>query len=153
MRAAEERKPDLALVRSHRAAVGAALFTANRVQAAPVIVSREHLDAAQPQAVVANSGNANAATGEAGIGTRRDGGGDGAAARHRAGGGVVPSTGVIGQRLPVDRLLAGLGDAAAALGDDGDAAAEAIMTTDTRPKLACATGEGFTVGGIARAPG
>ena len=54
---------DLALVRSTEPATGAALFTANRVQAAPVKVSKEHLELAQPQAVVANSGNANAATG------------------------------------------------------------------------------------------
>ena len=56
-------KADLALVRSLAPAAGAAMFTANRVQAAPVIVSKEHLALAQPQAVVANSGVANAATG------------------------------------------------------------------------------------------
>ena len=56
-------KPDLAVVRSLAPATGAAMFTANRVQAAPVVVSKEHLGLAQPQAVVANSGVANAATG------------------------------------------------------------------------------------------
>jgi glutamate N-acetyltransferase/amino-acid N-acetyltransferase len=147
-------KPDLALVRSTMPSVGAALFTENRVQAAPVIVSRAHLEAAQPQAVVANSGNANAATGDAGI---ADAHATAAEAARLLGiepeQVVVLSTGVIGQRLPVDRLLAGLSDAAAALGGEGDAAAEAIMTTDTRPKLAQVTGAGFTVGGIAKGSG
>jgi glutamate N-acetyltransferase / amino-acid N-acetyltransferase len=59
-------RPDLALVRSVPRTTGAAMFTANRMAAAPVVVSREHLELAEPQAVVANSGNANAATGQRG---------------------------------------------------------------------------------------
>ena len=148
-------KLDLALVRSTAPAVGAAMFTANRVQAAPVLVSREHLEAAQPQAVVANSGNANAATGEVGVAEARATAAE--AARLL---GLEPeqvlvlSTGVIGQRLAIDKLLAGLSDAADALdGDGGYAASRAIMTTDTRPKVASAAGDGFTVGGIAKGSG
>src|SRR5215211_280015 len=148
-------KLDLALVRSTAPAVGAAMFTANRVQAAPVLVSREHLEAAQPQAVVANSGNANAATGEVGVADARATAAE--AARLL---GLEPeqvlvlSTGVIGQRLAIDKLLAGLSDAADALdGHGGYAASRAIMTTDTRPKVASAAGDGFTVGGIAKGSG
>ena len=55
--------PDLAIVRSLTPATGAAMFTANRMQAAPVVISKEHLELAEPQAVVINSGSANAATG------------------------------------------------------------------------------------------
>ena len=62
--------PDLALVAGDGGCVGAAMFTANRVQAAPVVVSKEHLEHAQPQAVVVNSGNANAATGARGVADR-----------------------------------------------------------------------------------
>jgi len=58
---------DLALIRTTVPAVGAAMFTSNRVQAAPVTVSRTHLELAQPQAIVVNSGVANAATGEQGL--------------------------------------------------------------------------------------
>src|SRR5215218_2749171 len=148
-------KLDLALVRSTSPAVGAAMFTANRVQAAPVLVSREHLEAAQPQAVVANSGNANAATGDAGVADARA-----TAAETARLLGLEPeqvlvlSTGVIGQRLAIDKLLPGIADAADALDADGGyAAARAIMTTDTRPKVASAAGEGFAVGGIAKGSG
>jgi glutamate N-acetyltransferase / amino-acid N-acetyltransferase len=148
-------KLDLALVRSTAPAVGAAMFTANRVQAAPVIVSRQHLEAAQPQAVVANSGNANAATGDAGV---EDARATAVETARRLGlepeQVLVLSTGVIGQRLAMDRLLPAIPDAADALNaDGGDAAASAIMTTDTRPKLAAADGGGFTVGGIAKGSG
>ncbi|MFL5912409.1 MAG: bifunctional ornithine acetyltransferase/N-acetylglutamate synthase, partial [Gaiellaceae bacterium] len=62
---------DLALVHSLVPATGAGMFTVNRMQAAPVVVSREHLEHAQPQAIVANSGTANAATGQAGIDAAR----------------------------------------------------------------------------------
>jgi len=146
---------DLALVRSTAPAVGAAMFTANRVQAAPVVVSREHLEAAQPQAVVANSGNANAATGEAGMRAARATAAEAARVLGVDSKQVlVLSTGVIGERLPVERILPRLGDAAVALGaDGGEAAARAIMTTDTRPKTARAERGGFTVGGIAKGSG
>src|SRR2546421_12428413 len=100
-----ERK-DLAIVRSLTPAVGAAMFTRNKVQAACLQVCREHLSLAEPQAVVINSGVANAATGERGVldaqATTAEG------ARHLALSveEVLPlSTGVIGARLPPHRLL------------------------------------------------
>ena len=146
---------DLALIRSLMPATGAGLFTANRLQAAPVVVSREHLEQAQPQVVVANSGVANAATGARGIADAR-------ATAAEAGLllGVSPqevlvlSTGVIGAPLPLARVLGGVRAAALQLARAGGAvAAEAIMTTDTRAKEAVARGTGFTVGGMAKGSG
>ncbi len=148
-------KPDLALVRSLVPAVGGALWTTNRVQAAPVVVSRRHLEHAQPQAVVINAGTANAATGAAGEADAVE------TARHVAAKlGVEPeqvlvlSTGVIGVPLPMDRMLAGITVAASELSTTGGpAAAEAILTTDSGPKQATFAGQGFTVGGMAKGAG
>ena len=147
--------PDLALVRSTRPGTGAALFTANRMQAAPVAVSREHLALAEPQAVVVNSGVANAATGIRGeLDARATAAEAGRLLDLTAEEIVVLSTGVIGVPLPLAKILPGLKSAAAALErSDGDAAARAIMTTDTRPKQASAHGPGFTVGGMAKGSG
>ena len=148
-------KPDVALVRSVSPAVGAAMWTQNRVQAAPVVVSRAHLELAQPQAVVINAGVANAATGAAGEDDARAT----AAAvarrlRLRPEEVVVLSTGVIGPRLPMDAVLAGVDAAAGSLSASGGAdAAEAILTTDAGPKTAVASGDGFTVGGMAKGAG
>ena len=143
---------DLALVRSTAPAVGAAMFTQNRVQAAPVTVSRRHLAQAQPQAIVLNSGCANAATGEGG---EQDALTTAAEAARLLGLSseeiLLCSTGVIGVRLPLDKLLPGLTVAATALSEAGGSdAALAIMTTDTRSKQASAAAEGFTVGGMAK---
>jgi glutamate N-acetyltransferase / amino-acid N-acetyltransferase len=144
---------DLALVHSLVPATGAAMFTANRVQAAPVVVSREHLELAQPQAVVANSGVANAATGATGL---HDARATAAAAAAKLGIDaeqvLVLSTGVIGAPLPLDRVLAGI-DRIAVREDGGADAAEAIRTTDTHAKQAVAHGTGFTVGGMAKGSG
>ncbi len=144
---------DLALVHSLVPATGAGMFTANRVQAAPVVVSREHLEQAQPQAVVANSGVANAATGERGL---QDARATAAAAAAKLGlepaQVLVLSTGVIGEPLPLERVLAGI--ARITLAEDGGAeAAEAIRTTDTHAKESVAHGAGFTVGGMAKGSG
>jgi glutamate N-acetyltransferase / amino-acid N-acetyltransferase len=148
-------KPDVALVRSLGPAVGCAMWTRNRVQAAPVVVSRRHLELAEPQAVVVNAGVANAATGRGGEDDAE------ATAVHAARAlGLEPeevlvlSTGVIGPRLPMDRLLEGVDAAAAALSPGGGAAAaEAILTTDAGPKTADAVGDGFVVGGMAKGAG
>jgi glutamate N-acetyltransferase/amino-acid N-acetyltransferase len=135
---ASSKKRDLALIYSDKPCKAAALFTANRVKAASVIVSMEHLKGGICRAVIANSGNANACTGEAGI----------AAARKmaalaadcfaiRAEEVAVASTGVIGVPLPVAAIESGVESLASSLrGDEaGHAAAlEAIMTTDTRKK-------------------
>jgi glutamate N-acetyltransferase / amino-acid N-acetyltransferase len=147
--------PDVALVRSCPSAVGGAVWTTNRVQAAPVEVSRLHLEVAEPQAVVVNAGVANAATGAAGLeDARRTAAETARLLELRAEEVVVLSTGVIGVPLPMDRLLAGVERAAAALSADGGAAAAAaILTTDRGPKLAQASGGGFTVGGMAKGAG
>ena len=144
---------DLALVHSLVPATGAGMFTINRVQAAPVVVSREHLEHAKPQAIVANSGTANAATGPAGVDAARATA-DAVAAKL----GIEPaqvlvlSTGVIGEPLPVDAVVAGIGEIELDA-DGGDAAAHAIMTTDTHVKQSVAHGPGFTVGGMAKGSG
>jgi glutamate N-acetyltransferase/amino-acid N-acetyltransferase len=147
--------PDVALVRSVEPAVGAALWTRNRVQAAPVLVSKEHLARAEPQAVVVNAGVANAATGEDGIVAARVTAATAAAELGLATDQVIVlSTGVIGVPLPVDRMLAGVRAAAAGLSPDGGAAAAgAILTTDSGPKVATAHGDGFVVGGMAKGAG
>ena len=148
-------KRDLAIVRSVPLATGAAMWTQNRVLAAPVVVSKRHLEAAEPQAIVINSGIANAATGAQGEL-------DAIATAERAAGllGLAPeqvlvlSTGVIGAPMPMDRVLSGVDAAAAALSPQGgDEAAEAILTTDTHAKTAMAHGGGFTVGGMAKGSG
>ncbi|MBA2476827.1 MAG: bifunctional glutamate N-acetyltransferase/amino-acid acetyltransferase ArgJ [Actinobacteria bacterium] len=147
--------PDLALVRCLTRGVGAAMWTANRVQAAPVKISREHLELAEPQAVVLNSGVANAATGMRGELDARATAAEAARLLELDAEEVlVLSTGVIGPRLPLGRLLPGLSQAAAALTEEGGAAAaRAILTTDTRTKQACVTRAGFVVGGMAKGSG
>jgi glutamate N-acetyltransferase/amino-acid N-acetyltransferase len=146
---------DLAVVRSTVPATGGAMFTANRVKAAPVLVSQAHLERTQPQAVVVNSGSANAATGRRGeldaIATAAEAGRLMGLSTEEV---LVLSTGVIGVRIPLDRMLSGLRTAVTGLGPEGGAAAaEAIMTTDTAPKLAVGRGDGFTVGGMAKGAG
>jgi glutamate N-acetyltransferase/amino-acid N-acetyltransferase len=148
-------KRDLAIVRSTVPATGAAMWTQNRVLAAPVVVSKEHLAAAAPQAVVVNSGVANAATGAQGeADARAMAAATGAALGLTAQQVVVLSTGVIGAPLPMDRVTAGIEAAAKALSEDGGAdAADAILTTDTKPKTAVVRGPGFTVGGMTKGSG
>ncbi len=146
---------DVAIVRSQPAAVGAAMWTANRVQAAPVVVSRRHLAVAEPQAVVVNAGTANAATGASG---EADAERSAAAAASELGLRpeqiVVLSTGVIGVPLPMERMLAGIRAASGSLSrDGGDAAARAILTTDSGPKTAVAERDGFVVGGMGKGAG
>jgi glutamate N-acetyltransferase/amino-acid N-acetyltransferase len=153
--AIRKEQKDVALVRTTRPGTGAAMWTRNRVLAAPVVVSQDHLALAQPQAVVVNSGIANAATGAQGLADAR------ATAAHTASLlGLEPaqvlvlSTGVIGAPLPMDRLLPGIDAAAAALSPDGgNDAAAAILTTDTKPKTSVAPGPGFCVGGMAKGSG
>jgi len=148
-------KPDVALVRSVVPAVGGAMWTQNRVQAAPVVVSRAHLGVAEPQAVVVNAGVANAATGSAGEDDARTTAADVAERLGlRPEEVVVLSTGVIGPRLPMKELEAGVAAAVAALSPDGGSdASEAILTTDAGPKTAVSAGAGFKVGGMAKGAG
>lgn len=129
-------KKDCALVVSDAAAVAAGAFTTNRVKAAPVLWDQEVCARGQARAVFANSGNANACTGETGMRDAR-------ATAERVAAGLkiaaeevcILSTGVIGAPLPMDRILTGVEACLAALspGGSGDAA-RAIMTTDTVPK-------------------
>jgi glutamate N-acetyltransferase/amino-acid N-acetyltransferase len=144
---------DLAVVRSLVPAVGAGMFTVNRIQAAPVTVSKAHLTRAEPQAVVINSGIANAATGKQGELDALA-----MAAETASLLGIDPeqvlvlSTGVIGAKLPMPKLLAGLGQVEVSPDGGGDAA-EAILTTDTFAKQAVVRRGGFTVGGMAKGAG
>ena len=133
----------------------AAVFTTNRVEAAPVTWSRQVVADGRADAVILNSGGANAITGGQGFQDTH------ATAEHTAqvldvaaGDVVVCSTGLIGELLPMDKLTAGVTAAASALGvDGGAAAAEAIMTTDTVPKTAAVTRDGWSVGGMAKGAG
>ena len=148
-------KSDLAVVRSTVPAVGAGMFSRNKVQAACLLVNREHLAVAEPQAVVINSGVANSATGSQGkadaVATAAEAGRLLGLPQEQV---LVLSTGVIGVRLPMQKLLSGLAAVVPGLATDGgDTAALAIMTTDTRPKTSVSTAAGFTVGGMAKGSG
>jgi glutamate N-acetyltransferase/amino-acid N-acetyltransferase len=151
----KNQRSDLAVVRSLEPATGAGMFTVNRVQAAPVLLCKEHLSKAEPQAVVVNSGNANAATGAHGLAHARATAATAAqvlgVAQEQV---LVLSTGVIGEPLPIAKVLNGVTRAALQLTrSGGGAAAEAIRTTDTYAKEAVARGAGFTVGGMAKGSG
>ena len=149
-------RPDLALVVNegpHHAA--AAVFTGNRVEAAPVTWSRTVVADGRVDAVVLNSGGANACTGAPGFqDTHRTAEHVGAALGVAPGDVVVCSTGLIGERLPMELLLAGVDTATGELSrEGGPAAAEAIMTTDTVAKTAVAERDGWSVGGMAKGAG
>ena len=152
---------DVALIVADEPCAAAAVFTTNKVAAAPVIYDRAAVKGGRIQAILANSGCANACTGEAGLKDAE------LSALVTAGElGIDPklvlvaSTGVIGRRLPMDRLLAGMKLAKTALGRTpahGLAAEKAVMTTDTKPKQACAQvrigGKTVTVGGMSKGSG
>jgi glutamate N-acetyltransferase / amino-acid N-acetyltransferase len=154
-------KPDLALIVSDVPAIAAAMFTRNKVQAAPVLVSKEHLatSGGVVRAIVVNSGCANACTGDTGMSDARAMCADTARLAGCAPEQVlVASTGVIGVNLPMDKLHAGIPQAFAALASShGPQAAQAIMTTDPFPKESCATiaigGRTVTIGGMAKGSG
>ncbi|MYW00488.1 bifunctional glutamate N-acetyltransferase/amino-acid acetyltransferase ArgJ [Streptomyces sp. SID3343] len=149
--------PDVALVVNDGPSIaGAAVFTSNRVKAAPVVWSEQVVKAGQVQAVVLNSGGANACTGAEGFRNTH------ATAEKvaellglNAGEIVVASTGLIGLQLPMDKLLPGVAKAAAALGTEGgEDAAIAIKTTDSVHKQAAVVDPaGWTVGGMAKGAG
>jgi len=150
---------DLALIYSVRPAVAAGLFTTNSFKAAPVLLDMERIKAGVAQAILANSGNANAASGTAGY--------EDALRMSRSAAGhlkindemvLVGSTGVIGRRLPVEKIEAGMGRLVAGLHEHGiPVAEEAIMTTDRFPKMAFRRGlvgqKEVTVCGIAKGAG
>jgi glutamate N-acetyltransferase / amino-acid N-acetyltransferase len=148
--------PDVALVIAEDGPVPAAgVFTRNRAAAAPVILSRQRIGGGLASAVILNSGSANAGTGAEGL-----------ADAERVTGrlaelvGVDPglvlmcSTGPIGSRLPVQQVLDALaGLVGSAHVEGGPAAAEAILTTDAKPKTTVISGDGFVVGGMAKGSG
>ncbi|MEJ2865863.1 bifunctional glutamate N-acetyltransferase/amino-acid acetyltransferase ArgJ [Actinomycetospora flava] len=151
-------RPDVALVvNDGPQQVAAGVFTRNQVKAAPVLWSQQVLREQSLRAVVLNAGGANACTGPDGFGDT-----------HRTAEKVadvlgcgaievgVCSTGLIGERLPIAKLLAGVEDAAGALTDGEDAgtrAATAVLTTDTVDKQSAITRHGWTVGGFAKGAG
>jgi glutamate N-acetyltransferase / amino-acid N-acetyltransferase len=153
--------PDVAvIVNDGPSDVAVAVFTTNAFAAAPVVWSRQVLADGTARMVVVNSGGANACTGSEGFADTH------ATAEHAAGlvqalgqdigAGevVVCSTGLIGERLPMEKLLAGIDSAlAAASAEGGESTASAIMTTDTVPKVSVAHGSGYTVGGMAKGAG
>ncbi|WP_457971929.1 bifunctional glutamate N-acetyltransferase/amino-acid acetyltransferase ArgJ [Arthrobacter sp. D1-17] len=153
--------PDLALVvNDGPSKAAAAVFTSNRVAAAPVHWSRQVVSDGRVDAVILNSGGANACTGPQGFqNTHATAEKTAKVLGISATDVFVCSTGLIGEQLPMDKLLPAVDAAAAALTvDGGAAAAAAIMTTDTVPKQAVfkgadAKGQEFTIGGIAKGAG
>ena len=150
---------DLALILSEKEAIGAGVFTTNKVKAAPVVVSQEHLKDGKVRAIIANSGNANACTGEQGFTNAR------AMAEiaakelgiepHEV---LVASTGVIGAQLDTSLISKSIRDLANGLSGEGLLQAlEGIMTTDTFPKIAgfkgSAGGKPYSIAGIAKGAG
>ena len=156
-----EGRNDVALVVADAPCAAAAVFTTNAVAAAPVLYDRVVVKGGKVQAILANSGCANACTGEAGykdaeLSALATAGELGISPKHV----LVASTGVIGRRLPMDRLLAGMKDAAGRLArseEAGLAAEKAVMTTDTKPKQAAVQtkigGKTVTVGGMCKGSG
>lgn len=148
-------KPDMALVVNNGPEFNAAaVFTRNRVTASPVKVSREAVRGGQLKAVVINSGNANACNGVQG--DRDAGEMQAGVAKHLA---LEPkdvavcSTGLIGELLPMEKVRAGISEVAASLGDNGHAAAQAILTTDTVAKEAFVECDGWSVGAMGKGVG
>jgi len=154
-------RPDLALVVNDGPLdTAAAVFTANRFKAAPVLWSQQVIADGAVRAVILNSGGANACTGPAGFGDTHRTAEQVAdvltAAGDETGPGdvLVCSTGLIGERLPMAALLSGVESIVGELTPGGgEAAAVAIMTTDTVPKTATVAADGFTVGGMAKGAG
>lgn len=157
----KEGRLDFALIVSDTPCTAAGVFTTNHVKAAPVLVDSERLrhHADHIRAIAVNTGCANACTGQPGI--------DNALAtgrlvaeklgcdEHEV---LLLSTGVIGTQLPMDKIRHGVDLASAALGDDWEATARAIMTTDTRPKFGAITvtrtdGSAYTLVGISKGAG
>ena len=133
----------------------AVVFTSNKVVAAPVIWSRQVAKGGVVRAVVLNSGGANACTGPQGFAdTHKTAEHVGALLNVSAGEVIVCSTGLIGELLPMDRILKGLDSIASVLTSDGlETSARAIMTTDSVPKIATTSAHGVEFAGIAKGAG
>jgi glutamate N-acetyltransferase/amino-acid N-acetyltransferase len=150
---------DVGLIVSEIPAATAAVFTTNKVKAAPVLLCMEHLKSGTARAIVVNSGNANACTGAQGMDDARE------TARLVAenlgvetGAVLVSSTGVIGQQMPMERVRSAVPTLVAGL-ESGtlEGVSQAIMTTDTFPKLEVRSGsvggESYTIAGVAKGAG
>lgn len=151
-------KNDLALILSQRECTAAATYTLNRVKAAPIYVTMDHLENGVTWGVVANSGNANACCPMSHENAEAMCQAAAAATGHEAEDFVVASTGVIGQTINISAIQAGMPQVAAALNTDGsDAAARAIMTTDTTKKEIAVSlvlgGKEVRIGAIAKGSG
>ncbi|MFN8632191.1 MAG: bifunctional ornithine acetyltransferase/N-acetylglutamate synthase, partial [Chloroflexota bacterium] len=149
-------RPDLGLLVGAPGTSAAGLFTTNRAAAAPVAIGRERIAAGSARAVLVNSGQANAATGARGDADARAVTAEAAELLGLTPDELLPcSTGVIGEPLHLDAMTSALPRLAASLSEDGGGAfAEAIMTTDTVPKVAGASGGGHVrVGGCAKGVG
>ena len=152
-------RKDLALIFSEVPAAACAVFTTNKVKAAPVLLSAERIANGAAQALLVNSGNANACTGEQGMLVARE-------TTHLVAEGLkiadeavqVASTGVIGVQMPLDRLTSAMPALVEGLASGTlDDVAEAIMTTDTFPKMEARSGQAggisYSVAGIAKGAG
>ena len=152
-------RDDLGLIFSRVPATAAGVFTQNRVQAAPVVLDRERIKSGVCQAILVNSGNANCCTGDQGMRDAREIARVAASALNIPEESVlVASTGVIGQPLPVDKIQNAIPSLVQSLRPDGFMAlAEAIMTTDTVPKVVSRkgtlNGKEFSVTGTAKGAG
>ncbi|CAN5522344.1 bifunctional ornithine acetyltransferase/N-acetylglutamate synthase [soil metagenome] len=152
------RRRDLGLLYSDHPCVAAGVFTRNAFKGAPLAVTKEAVVNGGVQAIVVNSGNANAATGQQGV---EDAYRMQALAAENLGLSIqqvaVASTGVIGQQLPMDKIEAGIANVSNDLNRDGSGFAEAILTTDTRTKEAAVEievdGKVVTLGGTAKGSG
>lgn len=152
-------KKDLALLYSEVPAQALALLTTNRIQAAPLKITREHLRDGRAQAIIINSGNANACTGKKGLEAARLM--TEQTARHlkiKEEDVLVASTGIIGRPLPLDKISRGIKELVKRLKSEGGlSAAEAIMTTDTFPKEIAVKlrvkGKEVFIGGMAKGAG
>ncbi len=151
-------KKDLALVYSRAPATAAGVFTTNKVKAPPVLLNMDRIRSGRGQAVVLSSGNANACTGEQGMRDARE---MAELTAHYLGVAdelvYVCSTGIIGRPLPMEAIRQGIPEVVRLLSADGNAAAEAIMTTDTAPKAAAVQvpvgAQIITVGGMTKGAG
>src|SRR5688572_6855468 len=132
----KKKSRDVCLIVSDRPSKGAAVFTQNAFCAAPVLVSRENVENGDIRAIVCNAGNANAVTGEQGLRDAHEMAEVAAKAlKLQADQFIVCSTGIIGRPMPMDKVRAGILEAARTLNDAvGGEAAEAITTTDSHPK-------------------
>ena len=152
-------KKDLAMILSEKECTAAAVYTMNRVKAAPLYITMEHLEDGVARGIIANSGNANACAPEGHENAKRMCAAAAAAVGLKENDFVVASTGVIGQTLNISAIEAGMGALAASLKkeDGSDDAAHAIMTTDTvKKELAFTTvigGKTVTIGAIAKGSG